>query len=132
MADNALTCEAILGNYGNPDHLKLDNIIDPPDPDEEVIHIMRSSHYFSIEKLPIHLQTVGNFNILSLNTQSINAKFDVFVAFSEIAKQQNVHFHMQSVFKKHGLAKIPTYRCYNWMVSHVSRKANNAVHTVVL
>ena len=76
MADNPLTCEEILGNYGNPDHLKLDNILDPPDPDEEEIHIMRPSHYFAIEKLPIHLQTVDNFNILSLNTQSINAKFD--------------------------------------------------------
>ena len=93
MTDNPLTCEEILGNYGNPDHLKLDNILDPPDPDEEEIHIMRPSHYFAIEKLPIHLQTVGNFNILSLNTQSINAKFDAFVAFLEIAKQQNVHFH---------------------------------------
>ena len=93
MADNALTCEDILGNYGNPDHLKLDNILDPPDPDEEEIHIMHPSHYFAIEKLPIHLQTVGNFNILSLNTQSINAKFDAFVALLEIAKQQNIPFH---------------------------------------
>ena len=93
MADNPLICEEILENYGNPDHLKLDNIIDPPDPDEEEIHIMRPSHYFAIEELPIHLQTVGNFNILSLNTQSINAKFDAFVAFLEIAKQQNVYFH---------------------------------------
>ena len=76
MAGNPLTYEEILGNYGNPDHLKLDNILDPPDPDEEEIHIMRLSHYFAIEKLPTHLQTVGNFNILSLNTQSINAKFD--------------------------------------------------------
>ena len=93
MADNPLISEEILENYGNPDHLKLDNIIDPPDPDEEEIHIMRPSHYFAIEELPIHLQTVGNFNILSLNTQSINAKFDAFVAFLEIAKQQNVYFH---------------------------------------
>ena len=54
---------------------------------------MRPSHYFAIEELPIHLHTVGNFNILSLNTESINAKFDAFVAFLEIAKQQNVHFH---------------------------------------
>ena len=77
----------------NPDHLKLDNIIGPPDPDEEEIHIMRPSHYLAIEELSIHLQTVGNFNILSLNTQSINAKFDALVAFLEIAKQQNVHFH---------------------------------------
>ena len=49
MTDNPLTCEEILGNYGNPDHLKLDNILDPPDPDEEEIHIMRPSHYFAIE-----------------------------------------------------------------------------------
>ena len=93
MADNPLICEEILENYGNPDHLKLDNIIDPPDPDEEEIHMMRPSYYFAIEELSIHLQTVGNFNILSLNTHSINAKFDAFVAFLEIAKQQNVHFH---------------------------------------
>ena len=92
MADNPLICEEILENYGNPDYLKLDNIIDPPVPDEEEIHIMRPSHYFAIEELPIHLQTVGNFNTL-LNTQTINAKFDAFVAFLEIAKQQNVHFH---------------------------------------
>ena len=81
MADNPLTCEEILGNYGNPDHLKLDNFLVPPDPDEEQIHIMRPSYCFAIEKLPIYLQTVGNFNILSLNTQSINAKFDAFVSF---------------------------------------------------
>ena len=93
MADNPLICEEILENYGNPDHLKLDNVIDPPDPDEEEFHIMRPSHYFAIEELPIHLQTLGNFNILRLNTLNINAKFDAFVAFLEIAKQQNVHFH---------------------------------------
>ena len=93
MGDNPLTCEEILGNYGDPDHFKLDNILDPPDPDGEEIHIMRPSHYFAIEELPIHLQTVGNFNILSLNTQSITVKFDAFVAFVKIAKQQNVHFH---------------------------------------
>ena len=29
MADNPLICEEILENYGNPDHIKLDNIIDP-------------------------------------------------------------------------------------------------------
>ena len=54
---------------------------------------MRPSHYLAIEELPIHLQRVGNFNMLSLNTQSINAKFNAFVAFLEIVKQQNVHFH---------------------------------------
>ena len=93
MADNPSTCEEILGNHGNPDQLKLDKILDPPDPDEEKIHIMHPSHYFAKEKLPIYLQTVGNFNILSLNTQSINAKLDAFVAFLEIAKRQNVHSH---------------------------------------
>ena len=72
MADNPLTCEVILGNYGHPDHLKLDNILDPPDPDEDEIHIMRLSHYFPIEELP-----------------------------------------------KLGLAKIPTYCCYNWAALHV-------------
>ena len=51
MADNPLTCE-VMGNYGHPDHLKLDNILDPPDPDEDEIHIMRLSHYFPIEELP--------------------------------------------------------------------------------
>ena len=48
MADNPLTREEILGNYGNYDNLKLDNILDPPNPDEEEIHIMWPSHYFAI------------------------------------------------------------------------------------
>ena len=68
MANNHLTYEELLENYGNTNNLKLDNILDPPDADEEEIHIMRPSHYFALEKLPIHLQTVGNFNILSINT----------------------------------------------------------------
>ena len=83
MADNPLICEEILENYGNPDHLKLE--------EEEEIHTLfcnrRTADTFK------KLQTVGNINILSLNTQSINAKFDTFIAFLEIAKQQNVHFH---------------------------------------
>ena len=112
MADNPLIWEEILENYGNPDHLKLDNTLDSPDTDEEEIHIMRPLHYLAIEELPIHLQTVGNFNILSLNTQSINVKFDALVVFLDIAKQQNVHFHAICL-QETWLSENPTCRCYN-------------------
>ena len=42
----------------------------------------------------MYLQTIGNLNVLSLNTQRVNAKFDSIITFLEVARQQKVHFHV--------------------------------------
>ena len=93
MYDNFIETDEILEIYGNPNDFKLD-ILDPPDTEEDDINLVHQSPYYSIGDLPMYLQTIGNINVLSLNTQSVNAKFDSIITFLEVARQQNVHFQV--------------------------------------
>ena len=59
------------------------------------------------------------FNVLSLNVKSLYAKFDQFVAFLEIARQQNIRIHdiciQQSWLGRMSdlsLAQIDGYNCF--------------------
>jgi len=89
-----LPASEILSKFGNIEDLQLDNLIDPPNDDGE-FSILKPSPYYDISSLPSHLaQPGGQLNILSLNAQSLNAKFDEILALLEIALTQNIQFHV--------------------------------------
>ena len=87
-----LPADEILCAFGDTDNFRLEQLIEP-ELSEEEINILKPSEYYSIETLPIQLKNLNNFNILSLNAQSINAKFDCLLALIEVAKHQGITFH---------------------------------------
>ena len=94
MADNnALPADEILGTCGNIENFCLDLLIDQPDDDEEVT-LVHPSPYYGANRLPAGLSHPHHLNVLSLNVQSLYAKFDQFAAFLEVARQQNIRFHV--------------------------------------
>ena len=92
MADNnALPAGEILGAYGNIENFCLDLLTDPPDEDE--VTLVHPSPYYDTNRFPVGLSHPHQFNVLSLSVPSLYAKFDLFAAFLEIARQQNIRFH---------------------------------------
>ena len=89
--NNYLPVDEILTHFGNLDSLRLENIIDTSDDDGE-IHLIKPSLYYSIDDLPFYTRGHGSLDILSINAQSIDSKFDTVVAFLWITRQQNVYF----------------------------------------
>ena len=72
----------------------LDNIIDPPHDDGEM-NLIKQSPYFVIDCLPLSLvHTRGKLYILSIDTQSLNSKYDELVLLLNIAHGQNIRFHV--------------------------------------
>ena len=133
MYDNFIETDEILEIYGNPNDFKLDHILDPPDTEEDDINLVHQSPYYSIGDLPMYLQTIGNINVLSLNTQSVNAKFDSIITFLEVAWQQNVHFQViclqeswlndisdLSLFQNHLYGKGSLYKFKIWVTPRTS------------
>ena len=88
-----LPADEILCAFGDTDNFRLEQLIEPEFSEEE-INILKPSEYYSIETLPIQLKNLNNFNKLSLNAQSINAKFDCLLALIEVAKHQGITFHI--------------------------------------
>ena len=89
-----------------------------PDENENEIHCIQPSLYYEMKCLPSYLKNKGHFNILSLNIQGINAKFDALLSALEIAKQQNIFFGdicFQEAWLKEdadlALFQIPGYLC---------------------
>ena len=117
--DNCLPFDEILTHFDNLDSLRLENIIDTSDDDGE-INLIKPSLYYSIDNLPFHTKNHDRLNILSLNAQSINSKFDSLVTFLEIARKQNVYFHaicLQETWLSDqsdlSLFQIDGYRCFS-------------------
>ena len=86
--------------------------------DGDAPNLIHPSPYYTIDALPSHLMNDGHLNILSLNAQSINSKFDSILALLDIAKNQNVNFHViciQESWLKEGsdmsLFQIDGYQC---------------------
>ena len=95
MATNsqALLADESLAVYGNINDLQLDMQIDPPN-DTGELNMIQPSPFYSIHQMPPHMiQTRGQFHLLSLNAQSLNAKFDDLLLLIEILHHQNIHFH---------------------------------------
>ena len=117
MDDKYIPVDEILRTYGDIDSFRLENILDP-DENEDEINCIQPSLYYEMECLPSYLKNKGHFNILSLNIQSINAKFDALLSALEIAKQQNIFFDaicLQETWLKEDadltLFQIPGYQC---------------------
>ena len=79
------------------------------------------------------VQSPGQFNILSLSAQSINAKFEELMVFLETARFKNINFH---IICKRGLTKnaiCPYYKSKAILYFHkaktrmqLSRRLNNS------
>ena len=92
MYNQCLEADEILKEYGDVDNLRLDHILDPDEMEDE-ISCINPSPYYDTSKLPTFLRDEGHFNVLSLNAQSINAKFDGLLLLLELAKEQDICFH---------------------------------------
>ena len=67
----------ILKHIGGMANNNLNSILSNDDDPNDVIEIISQSPYFDIESLGKYLQNHSSqFTILSLNIQSLNAKFD--------------------------------------------------------
>ena len=84
MYNQCLEADEILKEYGDDDNLRLDHILDPDEMEDEITCI-NPSPYYDTSKLPTFLRDEGHFNVLSLNAQSINAKFDGLLLLLEFA-----------------------------------------------
>ena len=61
---------------------------------EGEILIIQPSLYYSLSRLPDDLKSINNnLNILSLNAQSLNAKFDNLQILIENWQEQNIQLH---------------------------------------
>ena len=92
--ENHLGADEILNQFGDINTLALENIIDPSDGTDEEMTLIMPSQYYTIDSLPVKMSHSSNFNIISLNTQSINAKFDSLLTFLEVTRQQNIIIHV--------------------------------------
>ena len=92
--NNEIPADEILSRYGDTINFHLDNIIDPPNDDGEMI-LIKPSPYHGIDCLPRSLDEIpGQLNILSINAQSLNAKYDELLLLLNIAPSQNIRFHV--------------------------------------
>ena len=92
--ENHLGADEILNQFGDINTLALENIIDPSDGADEEMTLMIPSKYYTIDSLPVKMSQSSNFNVISLNAQSINAKFDSLLTFLEVTRQQNIIIHV--------------------------------------
>ena len=92
-----LGADEILKQFGDINTLALDNIIDPSDESDEEMTLMIPSQYYTVDNHPVKMSCSGNFNVISLNAQSMNAKFDSLLILLEIARQQNITIHVMCI-----------------------------------
>ena len=73
---------------------QLDMQIDPPNE----LNMTQPSPFYSIHQIPPYMsQTRGQFNLLSLNAQSLNAKFYDLLLLIEILHHQNIQFYAKGL-----------------------------------
>ena len=120
--DNGLPADEI--------NFHLDNIIDPPNDDGEM-NLIKLSPYFGIDCLPHSLvHTRDQLNILIINAQSLNSKYDELVLLLNDAHCQNIRFHVICVQETwlsetsgYSLMAIHGYNCI-----HLSQRAECSNH----
>ena len=93
MADNAVSPEAVLKQHGGISCKNFAKIINEGS-DVDEIDLISHSPYYSPSCLPARL-THGDksFSALSLNSQSILAKFTRLQVMLEVFAAQYIHFH---------------------------------------
>ena len=93
MDNKHIDAAEILGNLGDLDDLNLENLFNSTEGNDE-IGIFSPSQYYAIHNLPSQLKCKNNINVLSIDAQSIHAKFDPLLAYVENARQQGIRFHI--------------------------------------
>ena len=96
MYNQCLEADEILKEYGDVDNLRLDHILDRDEMEDE-ISCINPSPYYDTTKLSTFLKDEGHFNVLSLNVQSINEKFDGLLLLLE---KQDIYFHAICIQKR--------------------------------
>ena len=92
MEGHEINANVILKNHGGVDGKNFKDIInEDSDPDE--IDLIHHSPYYSPSQMPNHIKfREGFFGVLSLNAQSIQAKFSNLEAFIALMHSQDIHF----------------------------------------
>ena len=127
MEGNDTLDDEILLQHGGAEINKLTDIVGlVPDEDEENdINVINHSNYCVADKLPTFLgQDHGGLKILSLNAQSLNAKFAELQIFIDLWQSQNICFDIiciQETWLKRdidvSLLQLPGYNLINQMKS---------------
>lgn len=98
MDSKKLQESEILNNHGNISNNMLDLIVNGIDSDQGEIDVIKRSSYYSHDNLPEVLeQRHNNFNILSLNIQSIGAKFDSLQCMLSVFEEQDIIYDIISI-----------------------------------
>ena len=84
--------EAVLKAFGGAAKHNLNEIINNCDDLPEDVHNFTHSPYYDIESISNKDISKNGNKILSINIQSINAKFDAFSGFLQILKEKNIIF----------------------------------------
>ena len=108
MAGSEATISAneVLSKFGNIIDMQFFNIIPTPNDDGEII-LVKPSPYYGISSLPSQLRESNTqLNILSFNTQSLNAKFDELKILLATAHIQNIRFHIVCIKKNMAWSKL--------------------------
>ena len=92
MADDVINPDTVLKNHGGAEDKNFAKIINE-DRDDDEIDIIRCSPYYVSSSLPSELKPKnGLFSVLSLNAQSLPAKFDGLQAMLELFASQHIYF----------------------------------------
>ena len=110
----------ILNNYGGIDTNSLLSVTNMFEDDNNEINLIKQSRYFSIDDLISCLNNKHEcFSIMSLNIQSINAKFNSFTTLIDLINEKNNNtlsaICLQETWlgeaDEHSLFHIPNYYC---------------------
>ena len=101
MENIEISPKTVLNNHGGAEDNDFPQIINK-DRDQDEVDIIRSSPYYMPSSLPTELISNENFfGVVSLNAQSLFAKFDGLLGMIELFASQQINFRVY-VFKKRG------------------------------
>ena len=93
MDNKHASAAKILGHFGDIDDLSLENLFNSAEGNDD-FDVLSPSQYYTIDNLPFQLKNTNNINVLSINAQSINVKFDSLLAYIKNACHQGITFHI--------------------------------------
>ena len=93
--------EEILSNFGGVITNDLNNVLQNDEDDETPTAFSRSLYIDLNQKNPLDLPQRKTFNVLSINIQSINAKFNNLLLYLSILEEKK-YLLMRSIFKRPG------------------------------
>ncbi len=140
MDNETLSSENILRNFGGHIKNNLENIINAEQEDDE-LDIICHSPYYAPDNLPkVLCDDDSKLTVLSLNAQSINAKFGGLETFMSLFEQQNINFDViclqETWLEEHwdtSLLQLEGYSCisqgksvssHGGLITYISTKYN--------